>query len=78
MIFMIRYSVIPVLGDILNESVKEKVTRITLAVFRNLIEKVDDPAVARENSIQMVQCKVRKRDRSELIEMKEYNFDSRF
>ena len=75
---MIRYSVIPVLGDILNESVKEKVTRITLAVFRNLIEKVDDPAVARENSIQMVQCKVRKRDRSELIEMKEYNFDSRF
>ena len=53
-----RYSVIPVLGDILNESVKEKVTRITLAVFRNLIEKTDDQAVARENCIQMVSCKV--------------------
>lgn len=54
-----RYSVIPTLADILSESVKEKVTRITLAVFRNLIEKPEDPAIARENSIQMVQCKVR-------------------
>lgn len=53
-----RYSVIPTLADILSESVKEKVTRIVLAVFRNLIEKSEDPAIARENCIQMVQCKV--------------------
>ncbi|XP_042889132.1 V-type proton ATPase subunit H-like isoform X1 [Penaeus japonicus] len=57
---MNKYSVIPTLADILSESVKEKVTRITLAVFRNLIEKPEDPAIARENSIQMVQCKVLK------------------
>lgn len=56
--FFHRYSVIPTLADILSESVKEKVTRIVLAVFRNLIEKPEDPAIARENCIQMVQCKV--------------------
>lgn len=57
---MNQYSVIPTLSDILSESVKEKVTRITLAVFRNLIEKPDDHAICRENCIQMVQCKVLK------------------
>ncbi|KAK3866672.1 hypothetical protein Pcinc_027807 [Petrolisthes cinctipes] len=55
---MNRYSVIPSLADILSESVKEKVTRIVLAVFRNLIVKPQDPQIARENCIQMVQCKV--------------------
>jgi len=55
---MNKYSVIPTLADILSHSVKEKVTRITLAVYRNLIEKPRDQAIARENSIQMVQCKV--------------------
>lgn len=49
---------IPTLGDILCESVKEKVTRITLAVLRNLIDSLGDDAVERENCIQMVQCKV--------------------
>jgi hypothetical protein len=29
-----RFSVIPILADILSDSVKEKVTRIILAVFR--------------------------------------------
>jgi len=57
---MNKYGVVPVLGDILSQSVKEKVTRITLAVLRNLIEKPQDEAVARDNCIQMVQCKVLK------------------
>ncbi|CAL4124139.1 unnamed protein product, partial [Meganyctiphanes norvegica] len=57
---MSQYSVIPTLADILSESVKEKVTRITLAVFRNLIDKPEDPPICRENCIQMVQCKVLK------------------
>ncbi|KAK4310428.1 hypothetical protein Pmani_018012 [Petrolisthes manimaculis] len=57
---MNKYSVIPSLADILSESVKEKVTRIVLAVFRNLIEKPEEPQIARENCIQMVQCKVLK------------------
>ena len=36
MLYMIhcRFNVIPILADILSDSVKEKVTRIILAVFR--------------------------------------------
>ncbi|KAJ8931095.1 hypothetical protein NQ314_016045 [Rhamnusium bicolor] len=54
---MNKFNVIPILADILSDSVKEKVTRIILAVFRNLIEKPDDQQVAKEHCIAMVQCK---------------------
>jgi V-type H+-transporting ATPase subunit H len=57
---MSKYTVIPTLGDILSESVKEKVTRIILATYRNLLEKPEDKEVARDNAITMVQCKVLK------------------
>lgn len=57
---MNKFSVIPILADILNDSAKEKVTRIILAVFRNLIEKPTDQQVAKEHCIAMVQCKVLK------------------
>lgn len=57
---MNKFSVIPILADILSDSVKEKVTRIILAVFRNLIEKPTEPALAKENCIAMVQSKVLK------------------
>jgi len=52
--------VIPILADILSDSVKEKVTRIVVAVFRNLIEKPEDEQVCKEHSIAMVQSKVLK------------------
>lgn len=57
---MNKFSVIPILADILNDCAKEKVTRIILAVFRNLIEKPQDSQVAKEHCIAMVQCKVLK------------------
>ncbi|XP_066595003.1 V-type proton ATPase subunit H isoform X2 [Prorops nasuta] len=57
---MNKFNVIPILADILSDSVKEKVTRIILAVFKNLIEKVEDGQVAKEHCIAMVQCKVLK------------------
>ncbi|KAG5888765.1 hypothetical protein JTB14_021509 [Gonioctena quinquepunctata] len=57
---MNKFNVIPILADILSDSVKEKVTRIILAVFRNLIEKPEDLQVAKEHCIAMVQCKVLK------------------
>lgn len=57
---MKKYRIIQCLADVLRESVKEKVKRIVLAVFRNLIQNVDDREIARENSIIMVQCKVMK------------------
>lgn len=57
---MNKFNVIPILADILSDSVKEKVTRIILAVFRNLIEKPGDNQVSKEHCIAMVQCKVLK------------------
>ncbi|XP_069705697.1 V-type proton ATPase subunit H isoform X2 [Periplaneta americana] len=57
---MNKFSVIPILADILSDSVKEKVTRIILAVFRNLIEKPEEAMVSKEHCIAMVQCKVLK------------------
>lgn len=57
---MNKFGVIPVLADILNESVKEKVTRIILATLRNLVEKADDPEIICGNAIAMVHSKVLK------------------
>lgn len=57
---MNKFNAIPILADILSDSVKEKVTRIVLAVLRNLIEKPEDKQVSKEHCIAMVQCKVLK------------------
>ncbi|XP_013407528.1 V-type proton ATPase subunit H [Lingula anatina] len=57
---MNKYNVIPILADILGESVKEKVTRIILATFRNLLEKPQDREIIQDHSLSMVQCKVLK------------------
>ncbi|KAL3220027.1 hypothetical protein MRX96_030105 [Rhipicephalus microplus] len=57
-IAVFRYNIIPILADILSESGKEKVARIILATFRNLIEKPDENEIKRDNAIAMVQCKV--------------------
>ena len=45
-------SVIPVLSDILRNSQKEKVTRIIIATFRNLLEKPEDRKIACVSLIQ--------------------------
>ena len=55
-----KLNLIPILADILSESVKEKVTRIVLATFRNLIEKPDESDLVKDNAITMVHCKVPK------------------
>jgi len=57
---MSKYHLIPMTADILIDTEKEKVVRMCIAVFRNLIDnvKTSSPALARENAIQMVQCKV--------------------
>jgi len=52
---MNKFNVIPILADILSDCAKEKVTRIILAVLRNLIEKPEDSQVAKEHCIAMVQ-----------------------
>jgi V-type H+-transporting ATPase subunit H len=57
---MNKFGVIPILADILTDTQKEKVSRIIIAVFRNLIEKPEDAQIIKENCISMVQCKVMK------------------
>ncbi|XP_062338470.1 V-type proton ATPase subunit H isoform X2 [Osmerus eperlanus] len=55
-----RYNVVPALSDILQESVKEKVTRIILAALRNLLEKSAEKETRQEYALAMIQCKVLK------------------
>ncbi|KAM4605336.1 V-type proton ATPase subunit H [Polymixia lowei] len=55
-----RYNVVPALSDILQESVKEKVTRIILAAFRNVLEKSAERETRQEYALAMIQCKVLK------------------
>jgi len=66
-----KFGVIPILADILSDAQKEKVSRIILAVFRNLIEKPGDAVVIKENCISMVQCKVKKQ--LELLEQRKFD-----
>ncbi|KAG2458242.1 V-type proton ATPase subunit H [Polypterus senegalus] len=55
-----RFNVVPALSDILQESAKEKVTRIILAAFRNLLEKSSERETRQEYALAMIQCKVLK------------------
>lgn len=64
-------AIIPILADILADAQKEKVSRIILAVFRNLIEKPEDRQIVKENCISMVQCKALKQ--LEFIEQKKFD-----
>jgi len=66
-----KFGVIPILADILSDAQKEKVSRIILAVFRNLIEKPEEDEVKKENCISMVQCKVMKQ--LELLEQRKFD-----
>jgi len=68
---MNKCAIIPILADILADAQKEKVSRIILAVFRNLIEKPEDRQVVKENCISMVQCKALKQ--LEFIEQKKFD-----
>merc|ERR1712045_898889 len=66
-----KFGVIPILADILADAQKEKVSRIILAVFRNLLEKPDERELVKENCISMVQCKVLKQ--LEFIEQRKFD-----
>merc|ERR1719250_592845 len=66
-----KFGVIPILADILSDAQKEKVSRIILAVFRNLIEKPEELEIKKENCISMVQCKVLKQ--LELLEQRKFD-----
>ncbi|VDN56801.1 unnamed protein product [Dracunculus medinensis] len=59
------------LADILSESSKEKVIRIILATFRNVLEKIEDSDLVRESALQMVQYKTLKT--LELMDAKKFD-----
>ncbi|CAI2356739.1 unnamed protein product [Caenorhabditis sp. 36 PRJEB53466] len=63
--------IIQALGDILSESTKEKVIRIILASFVNILNKVEEREIKREAALQMVQCKTLKT--LELMDAKKYD-----
>lgn len=69
--YLRHYNIIPVLSDILQESVKEKVTRIILAAFRNLLEKSTERESRQEYALAMIQCKVLKQ--LENLEQQKYD-----
>lgn len=54
------YKLIPVLADVLNGTEKEKVKRIIIAAFKNLLEKPNDADVVKSNCLCMLQSKVKK------------------
>ncbi|XP_050423340.1 V-type proton ATPase subunit H-like [Adelges cooleyi] len=66
-----EFNVIPILADILGDSAKEKVTRIILAVFRNLLEKPEDSSTSKEHCSVMVQCEVLKQ--LSILEQRNFN-----
>jgi len=70
---MTKYNIVPILSDILSESAKEKVTRIILALFHNLLSNPTEPELAKENALAMVTCKVLKT--INLLENKKYEDD---
>jgi V-type H+-transporting ATPase subunit H len=55
-----KNNIIPILSDCLCEANKEKVTRIILATFRNLLEKPTEREHKTDNALAMIQCKVLK------------------
>lgn len=61
-----KMNIIPTLVDILSESGREKVVRIILATFRNMLEKPEEKEILQENALAMVRAKVPKQ--LELIE----------
>lgn len=66
-----QHNIIPILSDILSDTVKEKVSRIILATFRNLLEKPEERETVQENALSMVQCKVLKQ--LELLEARKFD-----
>ncbi|KAK3087872.1 hypothetical protein FSP39_011795 [Pinctada imbricata] len=68
---MSKDKIIPALADILSDAVKEKVSRIILATFRNLLEKPEEKELVQEYALSMVQCKVLKQ--LELLEARKFD-----
>jgi len=65
-----NYDVIRILADVLKSNEKEKVNRIILAFFRNIIEKPKNRQVIKDNSLALLRNSILKR--IDLLEYKNY------
>lgn len=66
-----HHKIVSTLTDILADTVKEKVIRVIVGVFRNLLERPLDPMISQMHCSSMVNCRV-------LTQMKiieEHNFE---
>ncbi|VDM18061.1 unnamed protein product [Hydatigera taeniaeformis] len=66
-------TLLPAVCDAFCDAEREKVLRICMAFLRSVLEKLDDPALMRECSLRMVQCKALKR--LELLSQKDLSHD---
>uniref|UniRef100_A0A5K3EUN7 V-type proton ATPase subunit H n=1 Tax=Mesocestoides corti TaxID=53468 RepID=A0A5K3EUN7_MESCO len=66
-------TLLPAVSDVFCEAEREKVLRISMAFLRSVLEKLENPALVRECSLRMVQCKVLKR--LELLAQKDFSHD---
>ncbi|KAF6773654.1 hypothetical protein AHF37_07670 [Paragonimus kellicotti] len=66
-------ALIPTVSDVLREADREKITRISLALFRSILEKLPTPADQRACGLCLVQCKVLRQ--LELLSQKDFSHD---
>ncbi|KAF7253121.1 hypothetical protein EG68_08615 [Paragonimus skrjabini miyazakii] len=66
-------ALIPTVSDVLREADREKITRISLALFRSILEKLPTPADQRACGLSLVQCKVLRQ--LELLSQKDFSHD---
>ncbi|KAG5441024.1 V-type proton ATPase subunit H [Clonorchis sinensis] len=64
---------IPTVADIFREAEREKIIRISLALFRSVLEKLLTPAERRTCGLSLVQCKVLRQ--LDLLRQKDYSHD---
>lgn len=57
---MSHHKVVSTLTDVLSDTSKEKLIRIIVAVFRNLLEQPNDPMISQLHCMDMVHCKVQR------------------
>ncbi|CAL8073697.1 unnamed protein product [Calicophoron daubneyi] len=66
-------NLLPTVADIFREAEREKITRISLALFRSILERLPTPAAQRNCGLSLVQCKVLRQ--LELLSQKDFSHD---
>lgn len=68
---MSHHKIVSTLTDILADTTKEKVIRVIVGVFRNLLERPLDPVISQIHCSSMVNCRVLR----QMLLLQEQNFE---